>query len=249
MNKQKWILLLVALALIGGTAVLLRDFRQRQPLRPPGVVTHVLPGSIRLAVDLPERVLDYSSESVEVDEITRNLLPQDTSFGQRLYRAPDGFETELSVVLMGSDRTSLHKPQFCLAGSGYEISQAATRETSIQIERPCSYELPVVKLFTRREVEVPGQSQKQLQTVVFVYWYVADNALNASVSGFDRMLSTIRVLLRTGTLQRWAFVRCFAACMPGQEEATFERMKTFIAASVPQFQLTPRQAHAEISAK
>jgi len=45
-------------------------------------------------------------------------------------------------------------------------------------------------------------------------------------------------LMRTGTLQRWAYVTCFAACQPGQEEATFKRMKKLIASTVPQFHVS-----------
>ena len=107
--------------------------------------------------------------------------------------------------------------------------------------------MPVVKLLTRKEVDVGGQ--KQQRSLVYVYWYVADDRISASINGMDRMLSTMTVLLRTGTVLRWAFVRCFASCAPGEEELTFERMKKFIAASVPQFQLTPQPGHAEISAR
>ena len=49
-----------------------------------------------------------------------------------------------------------------------------------------------------------------------------------------------RELFRTGLLQRWAYISCTAICAPGQEEATTERMKQFIAAAVPEFQLTPK---------
>jgi hypothetical protein len=38
-------------------------------------------------------------------------------------------------------------------------------------------------------------------------------------------------------LQRWAYVACFAVCDPGQEDATFERVRKWIAEAVPQFQL------------
>jgi len=48
-------------------------------------------------------------------------------------------------------------------------------------------------------------------------------------------------------LQRWAYISCFAVCLPGQEEATFERLKKFIAASVPEFQLTPKPVAARSS--
>jgi hypothetical protein len=49
-----------------------------------------------------------------------------------------------------------------------------------------------------------------------------------------------RDLMKTGVLQRWAYINYFAPCLPGQEQATFERIKKMIAASAPQFQLTPR---------
>jgi hypothetical protein len=48
-----------------------------------------------------------------------------------------------------------------------------------------------------------------------------------------------RDLLRTGVLQRWTYVSYFAYCVPGQEDATFEKMKSLIAHSVPEFQLPP----------
>ena len=48
--------------------------------------------------------------------------------------------------------------------------------------------------------------------------------------------------LRHGVLQRWAYVSYFAYCWPGQEDATFARMKQLIAASVPEFQPPPAAA-------
>jgi hypothetical protein len=247
MKRRKVALFVIALILMGGTAFLLRDFQTHQALGAPGVKTHPLAGGNRLEVELPEQVLDYESQRQAMDEVTTNSLPSDTSFGRRLYHAPDGFSALLTVVLMGTDRTSLHKPQFCLTGSGFNIDPIASTETTVHVEQPCSYDLPVVKLVASKQAQIDGQ----VQTVraLYVYWFVADDQLSASVSGFERMWSMATVLLRTGVLQRWAYVSCFAYCAPGQEDATFERMKKFIARSVPQFQLTPRAAKAAIAAR
>jgi hypothetical protein len=49
-----------------------------------------------------------------------------------------------------------------------------------------------------------------------------------------------RDLLLHGLLERWAYVSYFSACRPGQEEATYARMKKLIAETVPEFQLVPR---------
>lgn len=228
---------LLALALMVGTACLLGQVRAHQRLGPPGVKTNPVPGSIRLHAQLPEQVLDYQSKETETEDIVLSNLPKDTSFGSRHYEAPDGFWLDLRVVLMGHDRTSLHKPQFCLTGQGWRINDFASSETKVNIDRPCKYELPIVKLVASRTLEVDGRNQQI--SGVYVYWYVAGDAMSASTLGVQRMWWMATKLLRTGVLQRWAYVSCFAPCPPGQESAAFERIRSFIAAAVPQFQLYP----------
>ena len=224
----------VALALMAGTAGLLARVGTHQRLSAPGVRTHPSKEAGRLEIELPPQVLNCTSEFVPVDDITKGALPPDTSFGERRYDAPDGFSMMLNVVLMGSDRTSLHKPQFCLTGLGWQIEDSSTLTTSIPIERPWHYELPVVRLVASRPVSVAGE--QEVVRAIYVYWFVADDALSASVSGFQRMWMMGSKLLRTGVLQRWAYVSCLSICRPGEEEATFARMKRMIAAATPEFQ-------------
>ena len=229
MNKQKWIVLVAALGLMGGTAGLLVDLRANQKLGQPGVKTSPIPGSPRLQVNLPEHVLDYTSQAVEVDKTTLEWLPQDTSFGQRLYRALDGFEAAVNVVLMGSDRTSLHKTEFCLEGQGWRIDWGASRETTVHLERPFAYDLPVMKFIATREVNEQGRAFTARG--IYLAWFVSGDEYTAR--HWQRMWWMARDLLRTGVLQRWAMISYFTVCAPGQEEAAFERLKKLISASAP----------------
>src|SRR6185503_14311079 len=112
-------------------------------------------GSRNLRVELPETLAGYKSEPVETPPIVIGVLPKDTSYGQRRYAADDGFQAVINVVLMGSDRTSLHKPQFCVVGDGWTINQTET--TTVPIERPFHYELPVIKLTTTKQFLINGQ--------------------------------------------------------------------------------------------
>jgi len=237
MNRNKWILAVVTLLLIGGTAGVLAKFKSFQRLGEPGVKTRPLSGSQNLEVVLPENVLDFTCQILPVDAIVTNVLPRDTSFGHCRYISADtNFSAQVNVVLMGTDRTSLHKPQFCLTGTGWAINQ--TEVDSIHLEKPVPYDLPVIKLLVAGQFNVEGRVVDAHG--VYVYWYVADDALSAAPSGSDRMWSIARELITTGTLQRWAYVTYFSVCAPGQEEATYERLKQLIAASVPEFQLTPK---------
>jgi len=238
MNAKKLTLVVVTLLLIAGTAGVLVRVKAKQTLGPPAVTTRPVPGSQNLEVVLPEFVLDYSSEIIEQDEIAVATLPADTSYGQRLYRAPDGFWAVVNVVLMGSDRTSHHKPQYCLEGAGWKIDGEVSSRETIRMTRPREYDLPVMRIVATRQVDADGQPHTLRR--VYVYWFVADDALSGDPSGFERMWSMARQLLTTGILQRWAYVPYSAVCLPGQEEATYQRLKKLITSSVPEFQLTPK---------
>jgi len=241
-KNQKLIVLIVVVVLTGASAALLGRLKAAQKLGSPGVTTAPIQGeSLRVIVRLPEKVLDFESEEVEQLPIVTNTLPRDTSYGQRLYQAPDGFKLLLNVVLMGLDRTSLHKPEFCLVGAGWRID--TSERLTIPIAKPHPYILPVTRKLLTRHDNVGGQLLTRRG--VFVYWYVADGAVSGDATGIERMWWTARELLRTGVLQRWAYVTCFAVCAPGEEEAVYKRMCEFIAAAVPEFQLatgTPLEA-------
>jgi hypothetical protein len=238
MNRQKWTLVVVALMLIGSTAVFLNHFRTHQKQGAPGVKTKPLAGSQNLEVILPENVLDYQSESMEVAKLVVDTLPKDTSFGSRIYKAPDRFAAIMNVVLMGTDRTSLHKPQFCLQGQGWRLDPLPSAPTMIPMERPHHYDLPVIKITASKEF-IQEDGRKAVGRGIYVYWYVAEDSLCATTSGMKLMWLMGHDLLTKGVMQRWAYVSCFSVCNPGQEEEYFERMKKLIAASVPDFQLTP----------
>jgi hypothetical protein len=179
-------------------------------------------------------VLDIDSTMLPVSKTVCDWLPKDTTFGQRLYRGSNGFAIHARTVLMGKDRTSIHKPQYCLTSQGWSISPEAL--TVIPIARPAPYELPVMKL-TARQTFRTKDGREQNVAGVFIYWFVADKQLTAKHG--ELMWRIGRDLLRTGVLQRWAYVTYFSTCAPGQEEMTYARMREFIAASVPEFQLTP----------
>lgn len=232
MNRQKIFILITVLALIGVTAGLLQRMGGGEKLGLPGVKTRPLPGTGNLEVLLPEQVAGFTSQAMEVSATVRDYLPKDTSFGQRVYQTADGAWIQMYVVLMGTDRTSIHKPQVCLPSQGLTIDR--TEVTPILIEKPKPYDLPVVKL-TLGNLTVKGR-ETPLHGL-FIYWFVTDGELSADSSGLHRMWRSTLHLMRTGVMQRWAYVSCFTVCEPGQEEAAYSRVKALIAATVPQFQL------------
>lgn len=219
---------LLLMALAGGAIFKLQA---RQTLGRPGVLAEPQEGSKRWRIPLPVEVAGMGSEEVPIAPEEISGLPPDTSFGKRLYRAADGAPLLLQVVLMGRDRTSIHQPQYCLTGQGWLIEK--TEEVRLPVARPQPHELPALKL-TASKVFTAENGQRVPVRAIYVYWFVADGVVTAHRS--ERLASMAKELLRTGTLQRWAYVACFAQCLPGEEDKTFARVKEFVAEAVPEFQ-------------
>lgn len=238
MNRLKSVLFVSVLAMMGLTAAVLAHAKSNQRLGAPGVKTVPLPGSSNLEVVLPDTLPDYQSRKLPQAEVVTNALPSDTSFGQRLYQANDGFQALANVVLMGTTRTSIHKPQICLTAQGWNISETDSRVETVRVEKPAPYDLPVMRLSASRQANVDGRivTEKGL----YVYWFVDADRYTASHS--SRILWMTSDMIFKNQLDRWAYISFFSVCAPGQEDAAFDRIKKLIAAAVPEFQLVPRAA-------
>jgi hypothetical protein len=243
MNRRQFVLCVIALVMIAGTALLLAAVPQK--LGRPGIKAAAIPGSQRMAIYLPEKVLDFASSNREPDAGSLGMLPKDTSIAERVYYQRGMVPFVSSVVMMGTDRTSIHKAEYCLQGQGMRIDQI-TRET-IPMTQPQPYGLPVVKIVGSASQSVNGKTVHR--SCVYVYWYVTDGVLSNDRSGMERMWDMTKKLVFTGVLQRWAYVRFYAFCEPGQEDATYDVIKRMITASVPQFQTTPGPASAAMAAQ
>ncbi len=213
MNRLKIILALTVLALIGATAGVLAHAKSNQKLGAPGVKTGPLAGSQNLEVLLPADLPGYKSEALPQADIVVNMLPQDTSYGQRLYTADDGFQTLANVVLMGSSRGSIHKPQICLTGQGWTIDDAVSHVDEVHLEKPLPYDLPVMHLVASRPVEVNGQ--KSPSRGCYVYWFVDADRYTAVPR--ERMLWMARDVLFKSELDRWAYITFFPSAHPARK--------------------------------
>jgi len=243
MNRKTLQIFLPFMAMVVLTALLLVRVRANYVLGTPGVRVADVPIyavsdkltniASNVSVPLPETVLDYTSFPEYIHPLELQMLPPDTVYGRRTYQAPDGVRMMISVVLMGTDRTSIHKPQYCLTGQGQSIIHSEV--FTLQIPRPHPYDLQVMKLTTASEARTKDGQVIPLRGL-FLYWFVADGQLTAHHG--ERMWLMGRDLLTKGLLQRWAYVAYWAVCLPGQEDALLERMKEFIAASLPEFQTT-----------
>jgi hypothetical protein len=239
MNMRRWVIFVVALGMMAATAGYLGKIRQIHRLGPAGVRVGPVPlfdehgeKVTRQSVLLPEKVMGAVGTNGPILEAELTALPKDTTFGRRFYPMADDFRPTITVVLMGTDRTSIHEPQFCLVGSGWIIDK--TEYVPLPIDQPYSYEIPAIKLTTSTRV-LDQQKHPVSISGIYVYWFVTADRITADQG--VRLWSIFQRMVEKGELERWAYISYFAACAPGQEKSTFERLQRFIRASVPDFQI------------
>lgn len=232
MKNPKWTFLAAALVLMAGTAAALAWLRTNQKLGAPGIKATAIPGEVQMNIDLPVNVSDFTSTNVPEPQEVIDYLPSDTSYAGRLYFDPDGLRIQSTAILMGADRTSIHRPEYCLPAQGWSIDKKEI--VNIPIDDNPPYQLRVAKWSMSTSIERPDGS-KEPACALYVFWYVAKNV---ETSDHDKMIEQLTLnLFRTGDLQRWAYISYYAVCGPGQQDAAFGEIKRLIRAQVPKFQM------------
>lgn len=233
MSRQRMILGSVALVLMLVTAGLIHRLHGKQQLGAPGILVTKAETDSGLEIVLPERVLDYESEKKGPLPEELGMLPKDTTYGRRIYKAPDGFMVAVSVVMMGTDRTSIHRPEFCLTGQGWKIDQPATGVESVKLDGGKALEYNRM-LLDKELPTVSGETAKARG--LYLYWFVAEG--RETPGQMQRMWWMAEDLLRSGKLQRWAYVAYWTYAAPDQEKEALDRLRKFIAVSAPEFQIS-----------
>ncbi len=114
----------------------------------------VMPRDDNQLAAIPDRIVDYRQQGpdMEIDERTRQVL-ETSSILTRHYAAPSGRPVQLTMVRTGATRRSLHFPEVCLIGDGWEIHAESNRALGLE-------------LTAKRLVLVKGNS-----TQAVLYWF------------------------------------------------------------------------------
>jgi hypothetical protein len=186
-------------------------------------------------VRFPESLPGVVSTDAPITDFEESALPKDTTFGRKLYRDETGFRVQMSAVMMKTDRTSIHRPQMCLFGQGWTIQKTETIDIAVPL--PSAYLLKATCVTCIKTVRDPKTQKEFPLASLYIYWFVSEHRMVPGHS--DAVWAITQELISTGTLYPWAYVSCFAQCLPGQEGAALARMKRLISAAVPEFQLYP----------
>lgn len=153
--------------------------------------------------ELPMVAGSFVGESEEPGERERELLPADTIIVKRAYRTPgrplDQRDlAHASLVIAGNDSRSIHRPEVCLDGQGWTITDSRVREVSL-----LSGEILRVRdLAIEREVLLDDGTKLPLRAH-YVYWFVGGDV--STPSNLERQLISLRDSVLRNLNHRWAY--------------------------------------------
>lgn len=184
-------------------------------------------------VELPAFIgTDWIGRRAEVTAVERDLLPVDTGYSRRNYAAlhQPGHQVFLSIVLSGRDRSSIHRPELCVAGQGWTIT--GRLHHAFAYPGHSGAVLPATILRIEHTTGKDGRRYPAL----LAYWFVSSNRVVAT--HWERMLLGAWDRLRYGRADRWAYVLLQTDALDG-EDAALARMNEVVAGTVTHFQKTP----------
>lgn len=186
-------------------------------------------------MELPEFIGPYMGDEGTISEGERLILPPDTQFERMIYRSAEGLNIHCSIILSGSQRGSIHRPEICLPGQGWTVKNAHVVEVPLHNGST----LPVMRLLLSRQVSLPGGGKKTVRALN-LYWFVGSD--RTTPHHFERIFLTSWDRIFRNRAHRWAYVTVLAPITEdtleygGKDEAaTLETLKRFIADIVPEF--------------
>ncbi len=115
--RRTYAIVVVALALLAGGHLAFTMAEDNQAQAPQASLTS----------RIPDQIVDYRQvgRDEEADDRTQELL-QTSSILMRTYTSPTGRPISLSIVYAGTTRRSLHFPEVCFVGEGWDVQAEAT---------------------------------------------------------------------------------------------------------------------------
>ncbi|GMW01287.1 MAG: hypothetical protein AMXMBFR84_24240 [Candidatus Hydrogenedentota bacterium] len=164
-------------------------------------------------LNLPNQIVDYKQlgSDIEIDEYTKALLETSTIL-IRNYTSPRGRPVQLTVVHAGTTRRSLHFPEVCLVGDGWEI-----REQEL---------VPIGLSFNaRRLVLVKGES-----TEAVLYWFKTGDVMTGNFFMNAAYWAKNQILMGSRSS---SMIKLTTVIGPDGEEAAFSALSDFGAKVAP----------------
>ena len=198
-------------------------------IHPPAIMAE--PGVV---MKWPEHVMGYDGKDEAVTEGEHALLPADTELAKKLYTNAADDHLQAQIVLSGIEHRSIHRPEVCLVGQGWTVSNGTVTSVPLKSGR----NLDIMVLDISRPWRAPNGAIIQ-RPALYAYFFVSKDA--ETPKHLERIAITNLDLLLHNKSHRWAYVIAMAEITKGlvpngrDREQTLDLIKQFLRETAPVF--------------
>ncbi|MEE9368971.1 MAG: exosortase-associated EpsI family protein [Pontiella sp.] len=149
-------------------------------------------------LEIPDICPDCADRLYNMARAEKEQLPEDTEFVKSAYTNDAGTRLFTSIVLSGTARDSIHRPQRCLKGQGNTLDGEYTLVVPLEGRAPLSIRIiQTSRTYRTTEGPVPYYS-------FYAYWFVGQDRETPYHLGRMFWLAWDRVV--RSTANRWAYI-------------------------------------------
>lgn len=157
-------------------------------------------------LEIPDICPNCGSSLYNMARSEKEQLPEDTEFVKSAFTNDAGTRLFTSIVLSGTARDSIHRPQRCLKGQGNTLDGEYDLEVPIEGRKPLKVRvIKTSRTFRTAEGEVPYYS-------FYAYWFVGQD--RETPSHYSRMFWLAYDRVVRSSANRWAYI-----AVQGEREA------------------------------
>ncbi len=174
---------------------------------------------------LPQRVGPLVGAPGKPDKVELENLPGDTEFAKMTYytagaKADERDVAHVSIVLAGAERRSIHRPEVCLVGQGWNIVGSEVMPVEVAPGHPLN-----VKDLTIEKLIRDKAGREQRLRAHYVYWFVGADI--TTPSHFERIWRSTWDSVLRNVNHRWAYPSVMATVTDNLDPAdSQERHRT-----------------------
>ena len=197
-----------------------------------------------VVMELPEKIEDYDGATIEVSDAELEILPPDTEFAKMQYSYNginyDPHRVQFTIVLSGESRTSIHKPEICMQGQGWNLNERKVIPVDVKGKK---LEVMAVSVEKDQPLEEGGFVA---MNGLYLYWFIGHDSSTPYNS--RRMWLTAKQNIVENINPRWAYASAFIAVPKEHEKLSSELegiLSEFVVKIAPECQKEFMPSHNE----
>ncbi len=152
--------------------------------------------------------------------VEKEILPPDTQILKKKFEHPDGRMIFVAIVMSGKERASIHRPEVCLAGQGYEIVNSEVLSVPMEGRRPLE-----VKLLDLVQKGRTRDGRTYESNSYYAYWFVGKG--RETPRHLHRMFWMAYDRIVRNVSHRWAYIS-LGGGRRDRNDSTTEDMSAFL---------------------